>query len=260
MHHFGKQLARLAGRAENQALSVTNQLTARHNRLFIKIFQVGIGNQLVQIFESHLIFCQNNKVIPAQIFQAAGLGFESCQQRVDVGNFGRVQFFLHFFQQLDVNSAQNCRVLTRSVVVERANLEFFRHDIQLVPFHVRKQNFAHLNGINGSKFPFDAQPFAGTMDKRHIKARIVRDERQISRELQELRQRLGKLRRILDGFIRNARQLRDVRRNRLVRIDIGLKFFQHFAIAHLYRRNFGYFFLCRLETCGLGVKADKGFV
>ena len=260
MHHFGKQLARLAGRAENQALSVTNQLTARHNRLFIEIFQVGIGNQLVQIFESHLIFCQNNKVIPAQIFQAAGLGFESCQQRVDVGNFGRVQFFLHLFQQLDVNSAQNCRVLTRSVVVERANLEFFRHDIQLVPFHVRKQNFAHFHGINGSKFPFDAQPFAGTMDKRHIKARIVRDERQISRELQELRQRLGKLRRILDGFIRNARQLRDVRRNRLVRIDIGLKFFQHFAIAHLYCRNFGYFFLCRLETCGLGVKADKGFV
>ena len=105
VHHLGKQLACLTGRAKNQALSVTNQFTARHNRLFIEIFQVGIGNQLVQIFESHLIFCQNNKVIPAQIFQTAGLGFESRQQRIDVGNFGRVQLIPHLFQQFDKNSA-----------------------------------------------------------------------------------------------------------------------------------------------------------
>ena len=82
-HNGGKQLARFTGGTKNQTFPVANQLTSGHNRFFIKIFQVGIGNQLVEIFQTHLIFCQNNEMIPAQVFQAAGLRFHACQQRVE---------------------------------------------------------------------------------------------------------------------------------------------------------------------------------
>ena len=35
----------------------------RHPRLFIKIVQVGIGNQFVQIFQSYPVLSQNNNVV-----------------------------------------------------------------------------------------------------------------------------------------------------------------------------------------------------
>ena len=189
--HGGKQLARFTGGTENQAFPVANQLAPGHNRFFIKIFQVGIGNQLVEIFQANLIFCQNNEMIPAEIFQAAGLGLQTRQQRVDVGNLLRMQFLPQLVQQLDENTSQYCRIFTGSVVVKGSYLECLCHAVQPVAFHIREQDFGHFHGINGSEVPLDAKALTAFVDKRHVKARIMCHQRQIPGKIQKSRQRLG---------------------------------------------------------------------
>ena len=81
---------------------------------------------------------------------------------------------------------------------------------------------------------FDAQSFTSAVDKRQIKPRIVCDERQISCKFQEFRQCLRKALASLTVSSEIPVSSVDVRAgNRLVRIDIGLEFLQHLAIAAL---------------------------
>ena len=63
MEHRLVKLSRLAGRSDNKAFSVLFNHGFRHPRLFIKIVQVGIGNQFVQIFQSYPVLSQNNNVV-----------------------------------------------------------------------------------------------------------------------------------------------------------------------------------------------------
>ena len=185
-------------------------------------------------------------MIPAQVFQAAGLRFHACQQRVNIGNLLRMQFLPHLIQQFDENASQHCCVLAGPMVVKGSHLECLCHAVQPVTFHVREQDFGHFHGINGGELPLNAKAFTALVDKCHVKARIMCYQWQIPGKRQKSRQGFRQIRCILHSLIRNTGELRDIFRNRLMRVHIGLEFLQNLAIAHLNRRNFRDFLMLRL--------------
>ena len=60
--HRLEQLSRFAGCADNQSLTVSSQLILWNQREPLEILQVGHGDKLVEIFQAHLIFCQQDNV------------------------------------------------------------------------------------------------------------------------------------------------------------------------------------------------------
>ena len=87
-------LAGLTRGAENQSLTVANQLTARHNRTFIVIFQKTFGNQLIQVAQSGLVLHQNDKVVARQVFQLVFAVGCRRQHRIDIRRGNRVHLVL----------------------------------------------------------------------------------------------------------------------------------------------------------------------
>lgn len=87
--HGAEKLARLAGAAQKQALAVLDQDAFGDARFFIKIFQMGLGDQLIQILKPRLVLHQNNLVIGTQLF-----GVTAREARVDLGNVGAAVVFL----------------------------------------------------------------------------------------------------------------------------------------------------------------------
>ena len=78
------QLARFAGAAEQQTLSVFDENAFRDTRLLVEIIQMRIGNQLIQILKARLILHQNDLMHRADFFrvppgQASVDVFDACR-------------------------------------------------------------------------------------------------------------------------------------------------------------------------------------
>ena len=87
----------------------------------------------------------------------------------------------------------------------------------------------------------------------------MRDEGILSlpRPFEELRHRLVEVGRIRNRFVRNAGQLGDFRRDRLVRIDVGLERVAQLALDHAHGGDFGDFLARRVEAGGFKVKDNE---
>ena len=192
------------------------------------------------------------------MLETAALGLESRQNRIDIRDILRVVLLLELVKQLDKDASENRGIFARAVMLKRSDLQRLGKHIQLDLCHVREQDARHLHRVNRGEFALNPQTIASLADERHIKSGVVRHERQTAGKIQKRRERFGQLGRLAHGLIRNAGQLGDVRRNRLVRIDIGLKFVDDLAVADLDRGDFRDLLAVRTQTGGLGVKADKG--
>ena len=71
IHHSLEQLAGFAGGADDQALPMGHQLTFWDGRHPLEIFQVGGGNQLVEVFQPYLVPGQNDDVLGETVGLAA---------------------------------------------------------------------------------------------------------------------------------------------------------------------------------------------
>ena len=71
IHHRLEQLTRLAGGADDQALPMGHQLAFGDGGHPLEIFQVGSGDQLIEIFQAHLVPGQNNDVFGKTVGLAA---------------------------------------------------------------------------------------------------------------------------------------------------------------------------------------------
>ena len=144
-------------------------------------------------------------------------------------------------------------------MLKRADLQFFRQNVQLELVHMRQHQAAHLEGINAGELPLDAQSLAGRPQESHIKACVVCHERilSFSRPCEELRHGFVEVGRVRYGFVRNAGQLGDFRRNRLVRVDVGLERIPNFTFHNAHSGNLGDLLTRRIESGGLKVEHDE---
>lgn len=70
VHNGGKQLAHDAGRAADQVFPALLQLRHGDNGLFIEIFQVRVGDQLVKCDKTRPVFHQNDQMEGALLARA----------------------------------------------------------------------------------------------------------------------------------------------------------------------------------------------
>ena len=137
VHHCLEQLTRLAGGADNQPLPVGDQLTFGNGRHPLEVFQVGCRNQLVEVFQSHLVPGQNDDVLG----EAVGLAAQGAQLlhfRVH-GLQGVYPPLMEHFPEGDQHIAHRGGIVAGPVVVEGGQVQMLRHNVQLVFAQARQQ-------------------------------------------------------------------------------------------------------------------------
>ena len=127
VHHRLEQLAGFTGGADNQPLPMGHQLTFGNGRHPLEVFQVGCRNQLVEIFQSHLVPGQNDDVLG----EAVGLAAQGAQllhfrvhglQSVDPP-------LMEHFPEGDQHIAHRGGIVAGPVVVEGGQVQMLRHNV-----------------------------------------------------------------------------------------------------------------------------------
>ena len=110
IHDGPVQLAGFAGGSEQQAVPVFVQKTPRHPGLFEKVVHMGFADDLVQIFQAHLVLDQNDEVV-ILLFQHLAV---AAKAGVDLTDLCYLLFF-QVIQHDPEDAAQRGRILTGTV-------------------------------------------------------------------------------------------------------------------------------------------------
>ena len=111
------ELAGLAGAADQKALAVAHEFRLRDARLLIKILEMRLRNELVQIFEPCIVLDEDNLVVHLHLFRVA-----AGEARVDVGDGFGPRILAQALEQLDKNEREHLGVVAGAVVVKIAEL------------------------------------------------------------------------------------------------------------------------------------------
>ena len=195
LRHGLEQLACLAGRADNQPLTVGHQLRFGDDGHAPEILQVGRRHQLVQVLEAQLVLRQNNDMLGEAVGLTA-LGPQLEHLAVDLLQAVDPQFLLHLFKKRNEHIGHHGRVVRGPVVVERRQVQMLRHDVQLIFLQLRQQILRQDQRIHISRVKLQAHLAAAGADKANIELGIVRRQRTTVHKAQEVRQRLLELRRV----------------------------------------------------------------
>ena len=74
-YNRAEQLARLAGAADKQPLAVLYELRFGNTRLFVEVIEMRHGNQLIKVFQSRLVFHENNLVVGGKLAEIRAVNF-----------------------------------------------------------------------------------------------------------------------------------------------------------------------------------------
>ena len=131
-HNGAVELACLAGRGQNQAVTVLVQQAAGHTGLFEEVVDVGLADDLIQIFQAHLVAHQNNEVV---VFFLQHLTV-SAQARVDLAGLGHLLFF-QVFEHHTEDAAQGPGILAGTVRLVGRQLQMLVDGALLVVVQAR---------------------------------------------------------------------------------------------------------------------------
>ena len=127
VHHCLEQLTRLAGRADDQALPMDHQLAFGDGGHPLEIFQVGSGDQLIEIFQAHLVPGQNNDVFGKTVGLAAQRP-QLFHLLID-GLEGVDPPFMEHFPERDQHVAHGGGIVAGPVVIEGGQVQMVRHNV-----------------------------------------------------------------------------------------------------------------------------------
>ena len=252
-HNGTEQLACLTGRAENQALAMFDQLGFWNQWATFEIFQVGHGNQLVQVFQTHVVLHQNDLVVRLHLGRVAG-----AKRRIDLLQSGRFLFRLQQLHHFNINFRQNSGIVTGAVMIEVAAFEIFCHCIQLVIFQIREHGSRHGYGIYIGIVKVNAAAAVCLPQEAAVEIRVVCHQNGIlTNKLAEFLHGFALFWCVFDHGIGDAGQFGDIGRDRLFRIYKGVEGFQHIAVPHAYRTDFRDTLAGCRKTRGLQVEDDE---
>ena len=130
LHNGLEQLSRLAGGTDQQSLPKLHQLRLGNSGNTLKVFQVRVGNQMIQIAQAHLILGKENDM-PCVPVRNAPLGAQVHHRRVDVLKGMNIMLLLQFFHQPVHNQPAGHGVVRRPMVVELRQAQGVGYNIQL---------------------------------------------------------------------------------------------------------------------------------
>ena len=153
-----EQLARLAGRADDQALAMRDKLAFRDDRHALKVFEVRRRDELVEVLEAHLVLGDQNDVL----WETVALDAERAELRhlvVDLLEARDAALFEHD-EELGQHLRDRDRIVGRAVVVELRELQVVGHDVELVLAEIGQEILRENQRVEICRLERDAALFA----------------------------------------------------------------------------------------------------
>ena len=206
-----------------------------------EIIEMTFRNDFVQIRDAVLLRRQQNDVI-----SVADCASGQCS--VDFVESGYALFPCRI--EHTVEHVRRCpRIVYGSVRIFQADAQRFANRAQSVALQARIHPSGEFQRINDRHVDFDAQPTAFLRQKRIVKLRIMRRERRPADEFQQLRN-LDLCRICVRNHgVRDMRQLGNLLRNRLHRVDKSAVFLDHLTISDAHRADFHNAAFARVQSC-----------
>ena len=250
IHDGPVQLAGFAGGSEQQAVPVFVQKTPRHPGLFEKVVHMGFADDLVQIFQAHLVLDQNDEVV-ILLFQHLAV---AAKAGVDLTDLCYLLFF-QVIQHDPEDAAQRGRILTGTVGLVGRQLQMLVDGALLVVVQAGVHGLRHGQGVDIGRLQLDAAALGGGAQETHIKGvDVVAHKDAVSRKFEEGFQCFLFAGSIRHHFVGDAGQLGDLGGDGLAGLDKGIKFLHHFAVFHDDGTDLGHILHAGVKAGGLGIK------
>ncbi len=253
--HGAEQLPCLAGRADDQPLAVGYQLRFGDGGHAAEVFQVGRGDELVQVFQAQLVLGQDDDVLGV----AAGLAATGPQLQhlaIDLLEAVDVHLPLHALKERDEHIAHHGRVVGGAVVVEGGEVQMLRHDVQLVLVQLRQQVLRQDQAVDVRGVEVQAGLAAAGADEADVELRVMGRQGAAMDEVQEGGQRVLQRGRARQHGIGDAGEADVLRRKTALGIDKGLETVGDLAVFQHHRADLGDGLVGHVQTGGLDVEAD----
>ena len=225
-----KELARLAGRADDEPLAPPEKLRLRHDGHALKILEVAVGNEAVEVPEANRIFGEHDDVLCPAVKNAAA---RAKLRHAGIHGAERMHaLFVKHFPEAHHEIAAGDRVIGGPVVVEFRQAQSVGHDVQLVFPKVGHQVLRQNERIDIGRLEGDIQALTCGCHEADVKVRVVGAKRPVSHEAQKFRKNFLNRGRALQHLVGNARELNDLGKKLSARRDEGLEGIKHLIALH----------------------------
>ena len=232
-HDGAVQFAHAAGRADQQPLAVLFQQALRNVRRTVKVFQIGLRDQFVQVLQTLPVLYQQDHVIGLVRMRAFRTEAVDVAQRPDAA-------VLHHGDELLHDSCDNRGIVACAMMVELRQLQVVRNRIEFKALQIGKQIVGSRERVVILGIEIQPVPRGRRLHESYVKLGVVRCQRPVSRKAQKgfqgfffagCRSNVG---------IGDAGQVRDFLRDRHSRVDKGLKAVQNLSVRNDHRADFGH--------------------
>ena len=250
LHDGTVKLACFTGGGQDEAVAVLVQQTAGHTGLFEEVVDMGLADDLVQIFQAHLVLDQNDEVV---VFLLQHLTV-AAQAGVDVAD-GRDLLFFQILQHHAENAAQRPSILTGAVGLVGGQFQMLVNGALLVVVQAGVHGLRHGQGVDIGRFKRDAAPFGRDAEEADVeRVGVVGHQNASACKIQERLQCLGLTGGIGDHLVGDAGQLGDLGCDGLAGFDEGVKFLHDFAVFYDDAADLGQVLHVGVQSGGLGVE------
>ena len=217
-----KQLARFAGRTDDQPLPQLKNVGLGHPGHPAEVLQIGIGNQVVQVAQTDLVLGKNNDV-PCLPISDAAAGTQMGHGRVDGLQVVDVMLLFQLDHELRHDEAAGHGVVRRPVMVEVGQAQGIGDDVQLEFVQLGQKILRQNQGIRRGVMVVVAEALTFGADEAGVEVGIVGDQNPVADEIQKFGQNLFDFRCADKHFVGDAGQLHDFPFQRTLRVNEGLE-------------------------------------
>ena len=225
-----EQLARFAGRADNETLAVLHQFRLGDGGHAVEILQIGHGDQLIEVLQAQLILRQKDNMLRETV-GAVSLGAQCQHHIVDLLQAVDVMLLAHLLEERDQHIAHRGGIVGCAVVVKDRQIEMLRHNVQLMLLQLRQQVLAQDQRVDAGGFEGQPHLAAACADKAQVEGGIVCRQGAAIHKVEKGLQCLCQTGGIGKHGIGDARKTDDLGGQAALGIDEGLETIHDLAIA-----------------------------
>ena len=208
---------------------------------------------MVQIYPSHIIFCQNNSMIGRHFLYRRNRYRPFFIKLIQIGNIPLPAHGNKFLKNL----CSTGRIVYCPVVVFQGNPHCLCHRIQLKTIQLGKEESRHSYGIYAGIFPFNSQILIIFLNKTHIKLCIVSHHDAVPAEFFKFRQNHVNGWSVFYHVVIDTGQLFNAERNGNLRIYKLRKPLRNLPVHHFNCANFNNLILHGRKSSGFNIKHHK---
>ena len=251
-HHRAVKLAHAAGRAHQDSLPVLLQQAFGDPRGLVEILEIRLGDHLIEVLQPLAVENQKDHVVG--LFHIAA--FEAVVNGFDVvEGFGPLGPKLG--KELVHDAGHDHRVVRSPVMVELREVQAVRDDIQLEALQIRKQRLAQGQGVQEDGVKVQALALGRGTHKAGIEVGVVGDQGPVPGIVQESLHGFLLAGSVGHVLIPDARELGDVRGDRLAGIHEGIKRREDLAPPEDDRADLGHAVQLGIQAGRFDVEGDK---